>query len=267
MKRYFSGNAIFGDDLSPQEVAAWYRAEEDAYAELYAADPGYEYEYDAVNVRHGFRWLPQQETFSRVLGLGSAYGDELRPIVKRLGSVVVVDSSDTYQQAAERLPVPLERRKAKVDGDLPLATAEADLAVCFGVLHHIPNVTHVVAELGRVVRPDGWALIREPIVSMGDWRAPRPGLTPHERGIPRHLLLDAVRTAGFAVQRETLCFFRGTAIVGRLLRQNVYAHPGWVRADEVLSRWFAANYRYHAVSAWEKLRPTSTFLVLRRRSG
>jgi ubiquinone/menaquinone biosynthesis C-methylase UbiE len=34
------------------------------------------------------------------------------------------------------------------------------------VLHHIPNVEHVLAELARVLTPGGLALIREPIHSV-----------------------------------------------------------------------------------------------------
>ena len=38
-------------------------------------------------------------------------------------------------------------------GALPVADGHFDLATCFGVLHHVPNVSAVVAELARCLRP------------------------------------------------------------------------------------------------------------------
>jgi SAM-dependent methyltransferase len=258
--RYLAGQAIWGDDMDDAGRSAWFKDEEHAYVELYAADPDYEYEYDTVNAINGFRYLPPGRRFRRVLGLGSAYGDELRPIADRIQSVVVVESSNRYE-GRRAVEFPLEFRKS---GDLPLEDASVDLAVCFGVLHHIPNVTHVIHELGRVVEPHGYALIREPIISMGDWRVSRPGLTPRERGIPRKLLLESCQAAGFKVEKERLCFFPGTGIIARRLGRGHFDDPTMVRLDAVLSQLTAANYRYHATNIWQKVRPTSSFLTLKR---
>jgi ubiquinone/menaquinone biosynthesis C-methylase UbiE len=107
-----------------------------------------------------------------VLGFGSAYGDELIPNIQRAQAVTIVDpsgafSSDTIHgvRASYVKPTPT--------GALPFSEEEFDLITCFGVLHHIPNVTTVVTELVRTLQPGGHILIREPIVSMGDWRKPR----------------------------------------------------------------------------------------------
>ena len=122
----------------------------------------------------------------------------------------------------------------------------------------------VTQELGRVVEPGGCALIREPIVSMGDWTKPRPGLTPRERGIPRRLLIDYVTEAGFEVVAERPCFFPGSRVISKVVRRSQFEHPILVRLDALLSRATLWNYRYHATTSAQKIRPTSTFLVLRR---
>jgi SAM-dependent methyltransferase len=260
---YFAGQKLWGDQLSESERLAWFRDEEDAYVELTAGDPEYEYSYDTTNQLNGFRWLPSDRIFNKALGLGSAYGDEMKPIASRIRAAVVVESSDHYE-AKQGTPFPLEWRKALPSGDLPLSDNEVDLAVCLGVLHHIPNVTYVLRELGRVVESGGFALIREPIISMGDWRLPRQGLTPRERGIPRKLLIRACQDAGFQVEKERLCFFPGTPILGRWLRRHPFQDPSMVRLDAALSRLTLGNYRYHSTTALTKVRPTSSFLTLRR---
>ena len=262
--RHFEGDELWGDDFDDPERQAWFLDEENAYVELYASSPAYEYEYDAVNRLLGFEYLPKDRHFSKVLGLGSAFGDELAPILDRANAVVVVESSDDYT-AHREFSIPLEWRKAQSSGHLPLSDAEVDLTVCLGVLHHIPNVSHVVKEIGRVTASDGYALIREPIISMGDWREPRRGLTARERGIPRKLLLQFVEDAGFDVVEERLCFFAGTPTIARLLHVNRYEQPAMIRMDALLSSLTRFNYRYHATKKWQKIRPTSTFLTLRRR--
>lgn len=260
---YFSGQHLFGDDFNRDQIRDWFRDEENAYLELYAQNPNYEYGYEPLNVRHGFRHLPADRHFGTVLGLGSAYGDELRPLADRIGRLVIVESADSYQKKPA-LDVPTEWRKATVEGNLELQDASVDLTACFGVLHHIPNVTHVLRELGRITKPGGFALIREPVVSMGDWTHDRPGLTRHERGIPRDILRKQVRDAGFVIDREALCFFSGTSVIGRLIKHGVYDKKAWVIFDELASKVFAFNYRYHPQGVWQKVRPTCVFLVLHR---
>jgi hypothetical protein len=132
------------------------------------------------------------------------------------------------------------------------------------VLHHIPNVSKVVREIGRVTSPGGWALFSEPVISMGDWRRHRPGLTKRERGIPRHLLERAVRDAGFAVRSSRLGACALTPQIGRVLRSNLYATRIGAMADRTLSLATAWNYGYHAESVWRRVRPSSVFVVAQR---
>jgi SAM-dependent methyltransferase len=148
---------------------------------------------------------------------------------------------------------------------MPFAEGVFDLVTCLGVLHHIPNVTTVVQEIGRVMAPGGWAVIREPVVSMGDWRSrDHPGLTKRERGIPRRLLEAAVRDAGFLIESSVLCESTLTPRVSRVLRRNLYGTRAGAVVDRALSIATAWNYRYHAENLWQKLRPSSVCIVARR---
>jgi Methylase involved in ubiquinone/menaquinone biosynthesis len=151
-------------------------------------------------------------------------------------------------------------------GDMPFSSETFDLAVCFGSLHHIPNVTKVVRELGRVVKPGGWIIIREPVVSMGDWRSRGPARSDEAwRGIPRHLLESAVRNAGFSIKSSVFCYMPLTQRIGDLTSRNLYGSRVGALIDRALSISTAWNYRYHAVKPWQKLRPSSVSIVARRR--
>jgi SAM-dependent methyltransferase len=262
---YFSGKKIFGDDFSRREIELWYRDESEGYADLGAADSAqYAYGYHALNYLHGFRFLPDQP-WASVLSFGGAYGHELLPIVDNISSITIVEPSDSL--ISERLgqikPVYV---KPDITGNLPFASDSFDLITCFGVLHHIPNVSHVISELGRCLAPGGYALIREPIISMGDWRHPRRGLTKRERGIPRKLLKERFLSSGLSIISEKLCDFPGTSILVGLTSHQVFNSRFLTRIDHVLSTLFAWNISYHATSKLRKIRPRDVSLVLRKRT-
>ena len=81
--RCLQGEALYGDDFTPDDIARWVAEEKEGYSGLGAADrSSYRYQYEALNNYHAFRHLPNRR-FGRVLGFGSAYGAELLPIVPR----------------------------------------------------------------------------------------------------------------------------------------------------------------------------------------
>lgn len=265
--RFLSGAELFGNDFTAAQIAEWFATEEEGYAQLGAAEHGAveSYGYHALNERHAWRHL-RGARWERALGLGSAYGGEFLPISRQIGELVIVEPSKELRSPSIGALVPRYVDPAP-SGDLAFGNAVFDLAVCLGVLHHIPNVEHVVRELGRVVKPDAVLVVREPIVSMGDWRQPRPGLTRNERGIPRQLLRDYLAAAGFRPEHTAWCAFPTTRHLGHRSRALGYNGSLGVTLDAVLSRAFAWNYRYHPGSRWQKLRPTSEFLVLRKVGG
>jgi SAM-dependent methyltransferase len=265
--RYLSGRELWGDQFTPEQIAAWYEDEREAFAEDLggAQSSAEDYGYGAFNDRHGFRHLPKDRIFASALGLGSAWGGEFLPALERVRRITILEPSKAMRSADLR-GVPVHYETPSPGGLMPFAAASFDLAVCFGVLHHIPNVSYIVQELGRVIERNGWALVREPIISMGDWRGNRgPGVTSRERGIPRALLEEACEAAGFEIARSTLCEFPTTRRLGaRREALGFGGNPG-VLLDSFLSKISAANSSYHASRKWQKIRPTCVFLVLRRR--
>ena len=264
MDAFFSGRALYGDDFDAGEIARWMADEKEAYADLFGRAEGIEhYPYHQLNLQHGYRHLPDRP-FPRVLGLGSAAGAEFLPIADRIGELSIVEPSDAYPVTAIR-GIPVEYVKPAVSGEIPFPDGSFDLVTAFGALHHVPNVSTVVRELCRCTAPGGFALIREPVVSMGDWTRPRAGLTRRERGIPMALLRRIAEEAGFEIVRETLCVFRPLQRLWKRLGRSAYDDAFATRLDRWLCALLAWNLRYHRTRWYQKLGPTSLTLVLARR--
>lgn len=212
---------------------------------------------------HGFNKI--YETFGkmnnrRVLLFGGAYGFEVLPIIEKVEDIFIVEPSKKLSQDK------LFNRKVnyitpRIDGGLPkLNNNSFGLITCFGVLHHIPNVSSVINELVRLLKPGGYLLIREPIVSMGDWTKQRAGLTKRERGLPLTIFRSILLRANLTIVYEKMIMF---PLIAKL-KIRPYNLKFLVLCDSLLSTLFSWNYRYHAKNVFQKLRPTSIFYILKK---
>jgi SAM-dependent methyltransferase len=257
------GRKLYGDDFSPQELASWYADEEEGFFELWRKGPERRpYGAYALNAYHGLRHL-RGMSFEHVLGIGSSYGDELLPLAPRTGRFTILEPSSVYRSGLLG-GRPVNYVKPEISGLLPFSDASFDLLVCFSALHHIPNVSTVVKECSRCLKPGARALIREPAVSMGDWRRPRRGLTKNERGIPAALFGDIVTKAGFRIIRASHCSFSLLPRLQPMFAKPVYNYRSMVVIDHLLSRLFSWNDCYHPTNIFQKIRPVAMFYVLEK---
>lgn len=261
MDEYLSGLKLYGDDLDLHQIQEWFSDEQEGYAQLGAKDrAAYHYSYHALNQFYGFRYLPNKR-FNRVLGVGAAYGDELKPIIGSVNNATILEPSDSLViDSIEGVPVSYV--KPVITAELPFEDEHFDLVTCFGVLHHIPNVTKMVSEIYRCAAKDGYVLIREPVVSFGNWQYPRRGLTKHERGIPIRIFRSMLTEAGFKIVSENKCMFSLTPRLKYISRQPVYNSRVTVQVDRICCKLFGWNNIYHAENVFQKLRPSSVFYVL-----
>lgn len=263
MNEYFEGRKLYGDDFSLDQIKEWFADEEEGFANLGAKDrESYCYEYNELNRLHGFSHLPPGR-YNQTLSIGGAYGEELKHFLPNISTVTILEPSGAFT-VKDLDGIPVYYVKPLASGVMPFDNEIFDLATCFGCLHHIPNVTTVLRELYRCLKPNGFALVREPITSMGDWRNTRRGLTKRERGIPLSLFRQILSQAEFIIVRETLCGFPLTPRLGSLFNGHAYNSATAVRIDQILASLFAWNYRYHATRPYEKLMPSSVAYLLRK---
>jgi SAM-dependent methyltransferase len=261
LQNYFDGKALYGDDFNITQIAEWFEDEKEGFADLGAKDiENYIYDYHSLNKLHGFKYLPDK-VFKKVLGFGSAYGEELLPIKNKIQTATIVDPSKAFVQDSI-YDIPLTYVKPLPNGQLPFNDHLFDLITCFGVLHHIPNVSSVIKELSRILESGGYILLREPIVSMGDWREPRIGLTKRERGIPLQILEEIITANNLVIIKCTLCDFPITEKIFH--KFGIYNSYFATLIDAWISKAFKWNLNYHPKSSIQRLRARSAFFVLKK---
>jgi SAM-dependent methyltransferase len=262
--KYFSGEVLYGDDFNQEQILSWFFDEAEGYAGLLPDENEYSYSYHALNQRHAFNFI-KKLTFNNGLGIGSAFGDEFRPLADKINSITILDPSDKFSNVDSIHGVPCTFKKPKFNGDMDFNSCNFDLITSLGVMHHIPNVSHVINECYRVLSKNGIMLLREPITSMGDWREPRYGLTKRERGIPLAILDDILSKAGFEVLNRAVCNFPVIPKISNKFNFPAYNNHFLTAIDGWLSRLFLWNSKYHRSGLIDRFAPASVFYVLTKR--
>ena len=143
---YLNGESVWGDDLSEEEIALWYKDEEKGYYNLFV---NYKKEVtgsdiNEVHSHYGFSKIANQ-SIDVVLGLGSADGKEFLPIIDKVRELNIVEiSEDFYKTSIGETRV--KYIKPNIMGTLPFDDMKFDLIMASNVLHHIPNITYVCQE-------------------------------------------------------------------------------------------------------------------------
>ncbi len=153
LQEYYSGRKLWGDDFTLAEICEWYQMEENACFEIYQdrgqIAQGTMPNNDYLHWKYGYESaLAGRASLGRVLGLGSGNGEEFRPVRKFIEHLHIVESAEGYFKDDTATTY----AKAQADGTLQFAADFFDTAVNIAVLHHIPNLSHVVRELYRVAQ-------------------------------------------------------------------------------------------------------------------
>ena len=187
-------------------------------------------EYDRAAAEYDRRWarynqasleiIPAwsvEDDFGRVLDVGCGTGNLLRHLAQRgvaIREYVGVDLSPEMLRAARAKPAPADLRTGWMAADaatLPLGDASFDTVVTASALHYWDDAVAGLAEIRRVLRPDGHLLLvdwlRDPLPMrlLNAWM--RIARVEYRRMYSRAELRDALARAGFDVRMEV----RGSA--------------------------------------------------------
>ena len=269
IKDGLSGRDLWGDDFTDKQIAEWYQEEENGYYQLASEHYGistseaYKYEYNALNEFHAFSLL-RKRNYGVCVALGCAAGDDVVPLAPVVDQFFGIEPAQKWWSTSIG-GKPAKYLKPQIKGDIEFEDGPAELVTALGVLHHIPNVSFLLTEIYRILSPGGIFVMREPIVSMGDWRTARTGLTKNERGIPLDWLNRKVKAVGFEVVRRRLCMFGPLSAALRAARiSNAYNSIFFVGLDDLCSRLFEKNISYMRTGILSKFAPSSVFLILRK---
>jgi SAM-dependent methyltransferase len=265
-----SGRSLYGDNFSSDQIREWHDSEVTGYFDLFSkyyktTDEAkqHDYAYRALNHFHAIGSLLNRQ-FDTCLALGCAAGDDIAPLSPVVRRFIAIEPAEKWwrDDIGGKAAVYMS---PTVIGDIKLDSATVDLATSFGVLHHIPNVSHVVGEIARVLKPGGLFVVREPISSMGDWREPRAGLTANERGLPIEWFESLASATGFRILARHLCMFGPLSKIARKLGiTSPFARMPIVRLDWLISEALRWNKHYWRDTFAKKLAPSSAFWILER---
>lgn len=258
------GNKLHGDDFNLDQIKEWYEDEKNGYFDLSGASKkeNYYYSYHALNKLHAYKHL-KNKSFQNVLSIGGAYGDELIPIINQIDNITILEPGTGFHQKK------LEGKEIKYiepneSGKMPFNDNSFDLITCYGVLHHIPNISFVMQEIQRVLKPGGYFLLREPFVSMGDWRKPRLGLTKRERGIPLKIMDNIIKNSPFHIVRKKQCINIFSSALIQFGKIQVFSNHFLTLFDSLLSSLFNWNKIYFRDKTIKKFGNSSVFYILQK---
>ena len=263
MKECFSGEKLYGDDFSFEQIRKWYEQEAEAYANMYGINTSENSYNHHTNIMYGYKYLNKLPVFKRALGYGSSWGYEFLPIIDKIQELHIIDSSKqtVNQKLGDLIPI---YHIANISGAIDFPDNHFDLITVFSTLHHIPNVTFVLNELFRVLKPNGYMLLREPVSSMGDWREKRAGLTVNERGIPPQILEKIILEANIHIVKRHYFHSMIAFFIRISNKSNFFQSKTYHFMDKYLSKILTFNMHYHPTNKLQRVSPQEVFYVLRK---
>jgi len=255
--------SVYGDSFSFPEIERWYAEEENGYANLDYLDSETDcYPYHLFNEIFG--WNKLQGSLGDALSLGGAFAAEYALVSKGVSALTVIEPSKKFWRN-EAYNLKLNYVMPNVDGHIDYPDGSFDTITVFGVLHHIPNVSYVFSELVRILKEGGYILVREPIISMGDWSKTRNGLTKNERGIPLDMFVKLASENKLETISSVVIGFPPLQKICTALRINYWDTKWLLKLDALVSKAFLWNYKYHRSSVFDRFSPSNIFLVFRKK--
>lgn len=228
------------NELLKRSAVETHSRQADEFAHSYTVDDPY---VDCFNYsRHRLdalleHLLPAPTTAIDLLDVGCGTGHHMQRYARLGYRVSGVDGSDEMLRHARANNRSADIRKSDVDA-LPFEDASFDVVIAIEVLRYLPDASRAIAEMHRVLRPRGVALVTaSPLLSLNGY----PIVNRIAAAIPQRsfVRLKQFFATSFALRRQfTSAGFDAVAVHG------VYCGPvNWVerlipsRVSKFLKRW------------------------------
>ena len=140
------------------------------------------------------RELRKLRATGQALDIGAAGGGNTRVLIEHGWQAVALEYSDSVADVAKARDISAIRADAR---DLPLKSDTCGLVTAFDILEHIDEDYLAAAEIARVLKPGGTALIAVPC-DMALWSA-HDDEVGHVRRYTRSGLVNVIKKAGLTV--------------------------------------------------------------------
>jgi SAM-dependent methyltransferase len=266
------GEELFGDSFDLDAVQQWHEMERNAFAEYLSENQAAEdaFPFYIARLERALR-KHCAPTVRDALILGPGEGREAQTLLRIFPNVrltLVEPSPELRRHLAIAFPTASIIAPSCI-GRLPQQALSCDIAICMGVLHHIPNVSFVISEIGRVLRPPGFFYIREPCSAMGLWGRKRDSLTPNERGIARIWMVTTLKNCGFDLVKTPapMGFDKLLKLVTLGLPKRLLGTKAFIAVDAAASTLLRLNDHYYRDSILKKIGPSSYEYLCRKRTS
>jgi len=264
-----SGRKLAGDDFTGEQLKLWFKQEKEAYYEDDlsndgSTDPWYEY-MRYTNSLLGFENIKNTPLSIVVLGPGPGVEIEEFSRLYPKCKINFIEASENFKVILKEKFTNSEIIEPYYNGSINLEDSSQDIVIAFSVLHHIPNISYVMSEITRVLKPNGLLLIREPCSSMGDWRLPRSA-TPNERGLAKHFLEEKFKENNLQyVKKPVAIIFEPINTILKKYFKNFKYKPRWIYPfDRFISTLVSFNDYYWRDNIIKKIGPSSYFYIVKK---
>lgn len=259
---------LIGNDYSIEQIKKWYDEEENFHNQFSAgrnAADDYWIIYEVFNRRYAIDKYVKFSNETKILSFGCAEGSDTARLYKEHNfRLFGVESSEKLIEAFKENFPDGEIVKATIEGKISYADDFFDYVFCFGVLHHIPNVSYVLEEFWRVLKSGGIAIIREPICWMYSGGDRPADLSPNERGIPVEYFKNEFSRLDFKLLSIQMSYYKPLMSVLRKTKM-LWRLPNLMYSLDRVAGKLPSSKKYYPDSFADKFAPSSAYYVIQKK--